>query len=131
MTVFPAIRSESNPQPSDRGQVLTRAALRAAERLGLSARQFARITGLSEPSVSRLKKGASGIEEGSKAWELAALLVRLFRSLDAITGGDEAVARSWMSARNEALGAVPVEKITSVQGIVDVCAYLDSRRALL
>ncbi len=131
MTVFPAIRSESSLQPSDRGQVLTRAALRAAERLGLSARQFARITGLSEPSVSRLKKGASGIEEGSKAWELAALLVRLFRSLDAITGGDEAVARSWMSARNEALGAVPVEKITSVQGIVDVCAYLDSRRALL
>lgn len=114
-----------------RGQVLARAALRAAERLGLSARQFARITGLSEPTVSRLKRGAAGLEEDSKAFELAALLVRVFRSLDAITGGDEAVARAWLSAPNLALGGTPTEMIAKVQGLVDVCAYLDSRRAPL
>ncbi|MBJ2151193.1 antitoxin Xre/MbcA/ParS toxin-binding domain-containing protein [Paracoccus sp. IB05] len=127
MISFPNIALDQ-PTP---GQVLGKAALRAAERLGLSARQFARVTGLSEPGVSRLKRGTAGIEEGSKTFELAAMLVRLYRSLDAITGGDEAVARAWISAPNEALGAAPVEKITSVQGLVDVCAYLDSRRARL
>lgn len=127
MISFPNIALD---QPK-RGQVLGKAALRAAERLGLSARQFARVTGLSEPGVSRLKRGTAGIEEGSKTFELAAMLVRLYRSLDAITGGDEAVARAWISAPNDVLGAAPVEKITSVQGLVDVCAYLDSRRARL
>ncbi|NPD15957.1 DUF2384 domain-containing protein [Xinfangfangia sp. D13-10-4-6] len=127
MLAFPAFAMEI----PDRSQVLTRAALRSAERLGLTARQFARVIGLSEPSVSRLKKGMAGIEEGSKAWELSALLVRLFRALDAITGGDEAVARAWMVADNLALGGIPAEKITSVQGLVDVCTYLDTRRARL
>ena len=38
-----------------------------------------------------------------KSFELALLFIRLFRSLDAIVGGDEAVARAWL--RNENLGA--------------------------
>lgn len=115
----------------DRGAVLAKAALRAAERLGLNARQFAKVIGLSEPSVSRLRKGAMTLEVGSKAYELAALLVRVFRGLDAIMGGDEASARAWVQAPNTALGAAPVDLLMSVQGLVNVAAYLDSRRAPL
>lgn len=116
-------------QASERGLVLTKATLRAAERLGLSARQLARIVGVSEPTVSRMKRGEALLEDGSKPFELAALLVRVFRSLDAITGGDEAVARAWMAAPNLALGAPPAQRIASVQGLVDVVTYLDTRRA--
>lgn len=116
-------------QASERGLVLTKATLRAAERLGLSARQLARIVGVSEPTVSRMKRGEALLEDGSKPFELAALLVRAFRSLDAITGGDEAVARAWMAAPNLALGAPPAQRIASVQGLVDVVTYLDTRRA--
>ena len=72
-----------------RRAVLTKAALRAAERLGLSGRQLAEIVGVSEATVSRLKRGEAMLEDGSKPFQLAALLVRAFRSLDAITGGDE------------------------------------------
>ncbi len=64
------------------GAVLTKASLRAAERLGLSGRQLADIVGVSEATVSRWKRGESLLEQGSKAFELAALLVRCFRSLD-------------------------------------------------
>ena len=113
------------------GAVLTKAALRAADRLGLSGRQLADIVGVSEATVSRWKRGDSLLEPGSKPFELAALLVRTFRSLDAITGGDEAVARRWLAAPNTALAARPVERIAQVQGLVDVTTYLDARRAPL
>ena len=116
------------PAP-DRNAVLTKALLRAAERLGLSGRQLAGIVGISEATVSRLKRGEATLEAGTKPFELATFLVRVFRSLDAITGGDEAVARVWMTAVNTALGARPVEQMTTIQGLVDVTTYLDARRA--
>ena len=113
------------------GAVLTKAAVRAADRLGLSGRQLAEIVGVSEATVSRWKRGDSLLEPGSKPFELAALLVRTFRSLDAITGGDEAVARRWLAAPNTALAARPLERMAQVQGLVDVTTYLDARRAPL
>ncbi len=117
-----------DPSP-DHGAVLTKAMLRAAERLGLTGRQLAEIVGVSEATVSRLRRGEAVLEAGSKPFELAAMLIRAFRSLDAITGGDEAVARVWMSAANTALAARPIERMASVQGLVDVATYLDARRA--
>lgn len=114
-----------------RGAVLAKATLAAADRLGLTARALARIIGVSEPTISRMKRGDLALEEGTKPYELAALLVRAFRSLDAVTGGDERVARVWMQAENLALGGVPAVKMASVQGLCDVVAYLDARRAPL
>lgn len=115
----------------DRGAILTRAALRAAERLAIPGRLLAEVLGVSEAQISRFRNGEAALAEQSKAFELAALLVRAFRSLDAVTGGDERVARAWLAAPNSALGARPAERITSVQGLVDVAAYLDARRAPL
>jgi len=123
--------SHQTARNPEAGAVLTKAALRAADRLGLSGRQLADIVGVSEATVSRWKRGESLLEAGSKPFELAALLVRTFRSLDAITGGDEAVARRWLAAPNTALAARPVERMAQVQGLVDVTTYLDARRAPL
>ena len=113
------------------GVVVTKAALRAADRLGLTAKLVASVIGVSEATVSRMKKGDLTLETGSKPFELAVLMVRLFRSLDAIAGGDEKVSRAWMKNENLALGGAPVEKIVTVAGLVDVIAYLDARRALV
>ena len=111
------------------GPVLTKAALRAAERLGLTARVLSGVLGLSEATLSRMKRGDVALEPESKPFELAVLFVRLFRSLDAVTGGDEAVARAWMANANTALGSTPVERIGTITGLIDVIAYLDARRA--
>ena len=112
------------------GPVVTRAAVRAAERLRLTARVLAGIIGVSEATVSRMRHGALALEPGSKPFELAVLLVRLFRSLDAITGGDEKVAVAWLSGDNAILHGRPVDLIQTIPGLVDVIAYLDARRAL-
>ena len=115
----------------DRGIVLTKAVIRAADRLGIHDRLLAEVIGVSEAQISRFRSGDASLAERTKPFELAALLVRTFRSLDAIIGGDESAARAWLNAQNLALGARPVERITSVQGLTDVVAYLDARRAPL
>lgn len=115
----------------DAGSVAAKAALRAAEALGLSARALAEVVGVSEATVSRLRSGAARLEPGTKPFELAILFARLFRSLDAVVGGDAAAARAWMAAPNTALGAAPAALVGSVSGLMEVIAYLDSRRAVL
>ena len=113
------------------GPVLTKAAIRAADSLGVTAKMLAAVIGVSEATVSRMRKGEFALEHGSKPFELAVLFIRLFRSLDAIVGGDEAVARAWLKNTNTALGGTPAEKIRTVSGLIDAIAYLDARRAPL
>ncbi|MDM9623582.1 MbcA/ParS/Xre antitoxin family protein [Rhizobium sp. S96] len=117
-------------RPSE-AAVITKAAVNAADRLGISARTLSAVLGLSEATVSRMKRQDYLLDRGSKSFELAILLVRLFRSLDAIVGGDEAVARQWLRNANTAFGATPLEKIVSISGLTDVIAYLDARRAIV
>ena len=118
------------PAPASEAAVVAKAVTRAAERLELSNRVLAGILGLSEASVSRLGAGAYQLDPHGKPFELAVLFLRLFRSLDGITGGDTAVARDWLRNDNTALGATPISLIGSVAGLVNVVAYLDARRAL-
>jgi hypothetical protein len=113
----------------DEAAVLAKAVLRAADKLGVRASVLAPVLGVSEATVSRLKSGDYRLEAGTKPFELGVMFVRLFRSLDAVVGGDEAVARAWLANPNSALGGKPVEKIRTVSGFVDVIAYLDARRA--
>lgn len=115
----------------ERARVMTMAVVRAAEKLGLTGKDLATILGVSEPTVSRMRKDEFRLEEGSKALELGALFVRLFRSLDAITGGDGKVAHAWLRNENRALGGCPLDKIKTISGLTHGLAYLDSRRAPL
>jgi hypothetical protein len=108
---------------------LTKATIRAAEKLGLKNRALATIIGVSEPTVSRMGRGTYFLQADEKSFELSALFVRLYRSLDAIVGGDEKVARSWFNNTNTALGDTPLNLVQKVSGLIHVIQYLDSRRA--
>lgn len=111
------------------GHVLAKATGRAAALLGLSGVVLARVLGVSEATVSRVSRGERGLAPESKEGELAALLVRLYRSLDALVGNDEARRLAWMRSHNDALNGTPGVLIQSVQGLVATVAYLDSMRA--
>ena len=115
----------------EKGAVVTKAVLRAADRLGMTAKAFSTVIGVSETTISRMKSGDYALEISTKPFELSVLFVRLFRSLDAIVGGDENVARSWLKNPNTILDGQPIEKIRTIAGLIDVIAYLDSRRALV
>ena len=117
--------------PADRAATVAKAALRAAARLDLANGTLARIIGVSEASASRMAQGAYRLDPDAKPFELALLFMRLFRSLDAITGGDEAAARAWLRADNTALGGKPIDMILRISGLLDVIGYLDARRAVV
>lgn len=121
-------RALPSARPDARG-VLTKALLRAAGLLGLTPSTLAQALGISEASVSRLANGARSIAPDSKEGELALLLVRVYRSLDALVGGDDGQRRAWMRSANRALNGTPSELVRSAEGLVAVASYLDGMRA--
>jgi hypothetical protein len=122
-------RTHSAPS-LDPAEVLAKAVRSAALRLGLRSRQLAQVIGSSEASISRLSR-QRGLHPESKEGELALLFLRVYRSLDALVGGDDAKAREWIGAVNAHLGGVPIERMTTVEGLVDVVQYLDAMRGRL
>lgn len=119
----------SSPGPAKRSAVVSKAVSRAADLLGLTNAILARTIGVSGATASRLRAGHYQLEPGTKPYELALLLVRLFRGLDAAVGGDEASLRSWMVTANRALGGVPRELVQTAPGLVAAVDYVDAARA--
>lgn len=119
----------TNERP-EQAVVLTQATLRAADLLGLSGADLAQVLGISEASLSRLKSGVRTIHPASKEGDLALTLVRIFRSLDPLVGGDPSLGKRWMSSPNRAFaGQAPKDLIGSINGLVRTLAYLDGMRA--
>ena len=123
-------KSRLVPKPEG-AAVLTKAVLRAASHLNLTNKALSSVIGLSEATLSRMRTGDYELQPGSKPFELAVLFVRFYRSLDAIVGGDDAVAGAWLKNGNTVLGAEPISLIQTVPGLVNVIQYLDARRAIL
>ncbi len=111
-------------------RIVSEAALEAARLLGLSQSTLGRILGVSTSSVSRMKKGTFRLPSDGKQWELAVLLIRVYRALSAICADDSSAMRAWMSHYNRDLAAVPIERLRTVDGLVDVLEYLDAHRAI-
>lgn len=124
-------RPAVNAAEPQAGKVLTSAVLRAASLLAINQSGLAQILGLSQATVSRMAGGTYALDTHKKEWELGALFVRLFRSLDAVIGSNDAVARTWLNGDNAALGGRPVEIIRSTEGLVRAVQYLDSTRGRL
>ena len=117
--------------PSPEAALLTKAALRAAEQLGMANKSLAAVIGVSQATVSRMRSGAYTLQRGQKSFELATLFVRFYRSHDAIVGGDQEVARAWLKNPNTALASAPLTLIQTVPGLMNAIHYLDARRAIV
>ncbi len=124
-------RPASPPAPVADTAVLSKAVVRAARLLALTQRDVAAALGISEATASRLFAGKYLLApDRAKEWELARLLVRMFRSLDALWGHEE-IAHAWLAADNLALAARPRDLLRSVEGMVRVVTYLDAARGRL
>jgi len=124
------LKMNTNPVATvDPGLVLAKATARATDLLGLSGAALSRIIGMSEPTVSRILKGERGLDPATKEGELSLLLVRVYRSLDALVGTDDVKRLAWMKGYNKALGGVPIQLIERADGLVATRNYLDGMRA--
>ena len=120
--------TRSEPKPA---VVLAKALLRVGEAFALSQNEIAGILGTSAATVSRTFAGGRGIDPDSAEGRHALLLVRVFRSLDALAGGDREKARLWLRAGNRHLGGAPIRLLAGTQGLVHVAEYLDAMRGTL
>ena len=122
-------RAITKPEAASlRPALLTKSVLRARGHLGISQAGLAKILGLSPATVSRMASGAYILDPVKKEWDHAALLVRLFRSLDSIVGSDDNTAQAWLGSQNRGLNGIPLELIQRTEGLVRVVQYLDAAR---
>jgi len=102
--------------------VLAKALLNAAKSLGLTQDETGRIIGRDRSSISR------GIDPNSKAGELALLLIRCYRGLFLLLGGEAEGLKHWTKTHNYHVNGVPGELMQSVEGLANVINYLDAVR---
>ncbi|TCO74887.1 MbcA/ParS/Xre antitoxin family protein [Chromatocurvus halotolerans] len=113
-----------------RDAVLAKAVLRAAAQLGMNQSELGAVLGMHRSAVSRLGRNGA-LDPGTKQGELALLVVRLARALFALTGGDDSWMRHFMHSENVATGGVPLQQITTIQGLVSVLTFVDGIRGKL
>jgi len=113
----------------DDEQVLTVAVARAADLWKLTNETLGRIIGVSSPTASRIRSGQKRLLRDTKPFELGQYFIRLFRSLDALTGSDDESAISWLTTVNTDLGGRPIDRIKTVKGLTEVSNYVDDFRA--
>ncbi len=113
-----------------RAQVLTGALVEVCSRLNMGPSILGKTIGISQPTASRLLRGSYQLRDSAKEWELSAVLVRLYRSLFAMVGGDEVLAREWLRAPNRAFADdTPLNMLLRVEGLLRVSEYLDAHRS--
>lgn len=120
----------------DKAVVLTRAIQKLAIELDLTQQELSIIIGPSKSTFSRLFKNDARIKDSksslldplTKEGQLAILLLRLYRNLDVIFGGNAKQSQLWLKSDNEHLQNKPYELIRSVEGLVTVVQYLDAIR---
>ncbi|GAB7127991.1 antitoxin Xre/MbcA/ParS toxin-binding domain-containing protein [Amantichitinum ursilacus] len=109
--------------------VMTKALVRTAERLDFRQSDLGRMLGLSGASVSRMVHGQYELNNHRPEWDTALTLIRLYRSLSSILGGQEDLIRRWMHTPNTDLGGVPADIIRrGAAGLFTVGLYLDGIR---
>lgn len=121
-------KTAARPQP---GPVARKALVRAAQALGLTQAELGQVLGSSAASVSRTFTGGRDVDPATAEGRCALLFIRLFRSLDALLGGDADKARLWLRADNRHLGGAPISLLATTQGLVHVAEYLDAMRGAL
>jgi hypothetical protein len=115
-----AVADGANLNPGD---VLTRALVKAGKELGLTQTELGAIVGRDRTALSR-----GALEPDTKSGELALLLIRAYRALFVLVGGEPRQMKHWMHIHNHHVGGVPAELVRSVVGLMRVVEYLDAIR---
>jgi len=108
---------------SKKASVLTKALLNAAKEMGISTTVLGNIIGKDRSTFSR-----GGINPETKSGEIALMLIRCYRSLYVLVGGNSEHIHHWMHTQNKGTQGIPVEQLNRIDGLVRVTEYLDAMR---
>ena len=100
-----------------------------AERLAFAThRALVHLGGYQEGYINDLlgSDWTSGIEPDSPSGHNAALLLRAYRALNALMGGDAENMQHWMQTLNSGTGGTPASQIQTTIGLELVVNYLEA-----
>ncbi|MEN6472911.1 MAG: antitoxin Xre/MbcA/ParS toxin-binding domain-containing protein [Syntrophaceae bacterium] len=121
-----------SPSTTAKKNVLSKAVINTADNLGFTKNKLSKVLGLSPATVTRLYARSYDLSPRKKEWDYGVLLVRLFRSLDALVGGSHEDARAWMNSENKGLAdQKPANLVETTEGLVSVVHYLDTCRGII
>lgn len=102
------------------GEILMRAAKRAARELEITSRQLALILGTDKTDLGSFLDPESC--EGLHARQF----ILVFRYLQALTGNNSCAMAHWVKTKNREFASVPVDRMQTTRGLGEVVAYLES-----
>lgn len=113
-------------QHSDDKKIISTALKNATDSLGLSQSDLASILRIDKSTLSRsLKKG---IEPHSLKGQVSLLVIRMYRSLFALSGDNKRFMTHFLKTPNKAFQVKPIDLIKTLDGLVQVNQYLDAMR---
>jgi len=108
-------------------RVLAIALNKLKDDLKLKRDDLAKIIGPHSNTIDRLlKKGE--LDPQSKPGELALLLIRAYRALFALNGGNNKAMIHWLNTYNYHIQGIPLNEMQNVMGLSRVVNYLDAMR---
>lgn len=114
-------------QPDARS-VLAKALNRAQQHMGVDNQVMASILGINRTTLTRHYQ-SQGLDPRQNAGRLAAVVLRIYRAVFTLMGGDATNIRHWFDTRNQAFaGRTPVDAMQSIDGLVSVAQYCDAMR---
>lgn len=115
---------ESKPSEN---QVLAIALENLKNILDISNKDLSEIIGMHRNTLSRSLSNKK-IDYKSKEGECSLLLIRAYRSLFALNGGNIDAMKHWLRTNNRHIQGVPLETMKTVVGLARVVNYLDAIR---
>ena len=115
-----------NSKPSE-SQVLATALDNLRELLNISLNDISEIIGVHRNTL-RNALNNKHIEVKSKEGELSLLLIRIYRSLFALNGGNVDAMKHWLRTNNRHIQGIPLDTMKTVLGLSKVVNYLDAIR---
>lgn len=111
----------------DESHVLAVALENLKDILNLSSDDLSQIIRVHRNTLGRQLKNKE-IAPKSTEGELAILLIRVYRSLFALNGGNIEAIKHWLNTHNRHIQGVPLECMKSILGLSRVVNYLDAIR---
>ncbi|WP_333617010.1 antitoxin Xre/MbcA/ParS toxin-binding domain-containing protein [Acinetobacter variabilis] len=105
----------------DRSVILAKAVLKTGAILGIELDQLARVLGVDYTTILQL----TALNPDSKQGEHAIILIRIFRLLYELNGGDMQWIRLYMNSPNHSTGGIPLQQIQQEIGLIKVLESLE------
>lgn len=103
----------------DRNVVLAKAVLNTAKKLGLCDDQLGKVLGVDYSTIQQLKT----LDPSSELGERALILIQIFRSLYALSGGNAEWIQRFMESPNLMTGGIPIEQVQDQTGLIKIFEY--------